>query len=575
MRAVACAAALAAFLGLFLTQPAAAGSDRSSRIVELGRRLFMDPTVSRSGRFSCASCHDPEHGFSDARRLSADENGETRRHSQPLLDLRDGSGMHWDGEFDTVKELLVARLDDPQAALDLARDVRTRHFEAARTRGESPHEGEYRKALQSLTPPYYGPAPTTPNPASRRGTAAGPVAIPVPLLLRLRSDDRYAEGFVRAFGSRTITVERVITALDAYVQTIRSGEAPYDRYLAGDPSALTPGQRRGLALFEGKANCAACHTPEGEDGARPLFRDDAFHNTGVTFKAVAMAFDGGLAADGGLGEMDFVRDHLGRFKTPSLRDVARRPPYMHDGSLATLQDVVRYYDRGGTPNLHLDAAIRPLHLDDAEVGDLVAFLEALSSDTRPALGPARAEPQRTRLRVVDLHGKAMGGLELSVRPCGDRLAGATLADSRPQPVVTDANGWVEFEFPPWTHVRLTAPGHEIQYDWPIPDYVTRMEVMAAPKDTVALKLTVPGGATPPAAVTAHLAGDQKSVVAVFKRVRSPGGREAVYVAAPRGRYGQTRVWLDYRPNRGVNAVREMDLSGGWTEPLDLRPAPEK
>jgi len=513
--------------------------------VELGRRLFMDPTVSRGGRFSCASCHEPERGFSDPRQFSVDETGKTRRHSQPVTDLAAEQPLHWDGEFASVRELLTARLAPRAEALEAARTTRTRHFTEAASSGRNPNATEFKRTIERLTPPYYGPEPTPGGPA------------PVPILLRLEEDDRYDAAFVAAFGSTTITTERLIDAMNAYVLSLHSGESAFDRYQAGDPDALTPRQRRGLALFTGKADCASCHTIDPKS-ARPTLSDGAFHNTGVTFRSAAMEFGGTLVMDGGAGEMSFVTTELGRFKTPPLRDVARRAPYMHDGSFATLEDVVRYYDHGGTPN----RLVRPLRLTGEEVKDLVAFLEALTGGERAGIGPALEGSRLTRIRVLDLEGRPLRWFAVEIRPAGDRLEGGRVGEM-PQVVRTDKEGVLAFEFPAWTHVQLVSPNHEIHYDWPIPDCVPAMTVMAAPRDKVALKIRAPRGSDLPTKLVANTGSG--GLVAVFHRVRKIGQDVGIYVAEPRVIKGPFAATLD-----GLGGPFAFDLSGGWAEPLDLR-----
>jgi len=517
--------------------------------VELGRRLFMDPTVSRGGRFACAACHDPERGFSDPRQFSVDETGTTRRHSQPVTDLAADQPLHWDGEFASVKELLTARLAPRADALAAALETRTRHFTEAASAGRNPNQSEFQKTISKLTPPYYGPEPTP----------GGPV--PVPILLRLAEDNRYDAAFISAFGTSTMTTDRLIEAMNAYVLSLHSGENAFDRYRAGDPGALTAQQRRGLALFTGKADCASCHAIDGKS-ARPKFTDNAFHNTGVAFRKAMMEFGGTLSIDGGAGEMSFVGGDLGRFKTPSLRDVARRAPYMHDGSLATLEDVVRYYDHGGTPNRFLDGLVRPLKLTDQEVKDLVAFLDALSGDERAGVGPTLEGSRLTRIRVLDLEGRPLRGFSVEIQPAGDRLEGGR-AREMPQIATTGKDGYLVFDFPAWTHVRLVAPNHEIHYDWLIPDSVPQMTVMAAPKGKVALKIRTPRASDLPAKIVASTGSG--GMVAVFHRVRKIGQDVAIYVAERRVVEGPFAATLG-----GLGGPFEFDLSGGWAEPLDLR-----
>jgi cytochrome c peroxidase len=154
----------------------------------------------------------------------------------------------------------------------------------------------------------------------------------------------------------------VAAALASYVRTIRSGESRFDRYSAGDSSALTKTEIAGLNLFRGKANCVACHVG-------PNFTDEQFHNTGIP-------------GDEGRFKITGNPDHRGAFKTPTLREIARSAPYMHDGSIPTLEAVIDHYSEGGRANPQLDPEIRPLRLTDAEKSALVAFLRTLSGQIR-------------------------------------------------------------------------------------------------------------------------------------------------------------------------------------------------
>lgn len=157
-------------------------------------------------------------------------------------------------------------------------------------------------------------------------------------------------------------------ALASYVRTILSGDAPYDRYLQGDRAALTDQQRAGLKLFTGKAGCASCHVG-------PNLTDERFHNTGI-----------GWPTDEGRFAVTRKLEDRGAFKTPSLREVALTPPFMHDGSLATLEDVIDFYDKGGKRNENLDTDIRELRVTPEERTALVAFLESLSGTVREGAG---------------------------------------------------------------------------------------------------------------------------------------------------------------------------------------------
>jgi cytochrome c peroxidase len=156
----------------------------------------------------------------------------------------------------------------------------------------------------------------------------------------------------------------IARALASYVRSILSGDSPLDRFVHGNRSALSAEEQRGLQLFRGKANCTACHIG-------PNFSDERFHNTGVAWRISP-------AADLGRFVISAKDEDRGAFKTPTLREVARTAPYMHDGSLATLEDVIDYYDRGGNQNPWLDPELRPLHLETENKRALVSFLRALS-----------------------------------------------------------------------------------------------------------------------------------------------------------------------------------------------------
>lgn len=153
-------------------------------------------------------------------------------------------------------------------------------------------------------------------------------------------------------------------ALATYVRTILSGDSPYDRFVNGDRGALSPEQQSGLAVFRGKGNCTACHTG-------PNFTDEQFHNTGVAWR------DGQLNDEGRSAISNDNRDQ-GAFKTPTLREIARTAPYMHDGSMSTLEDVVEFYSEGGRANPFLDPEIRPRRFTDEEKRALVSFLKSLT-----------------------------------------------------------------------------------------------------------------------------------------------------------------------------------------------------
>lgn len=182
----------------------------------------------------------------------------------------------------------------------------------------------------------------------------------------LLQDDRvYRTAFASVFDRSKPTVQHAALALASFVRTLVSGDAPADRFLVlGDSSALSLEAQRGFELFRFKAGCIRCHEP-------PRFTDELFHNTGVAWRDASFA-------DSGRSRVSGRAEDVGAFKTPTLRNTALTAPYMHDGSLMTLEEVVEFYDRGGTPNPHLDPLLRPLKLTATEKSDLIAFLRALT-----------------------------------------------------------------------------------------------------------------------------------------------------------------------------------------------------
>jgi cytochrome c peroxidase len=275
----------------------------ASARIAIGQRLFFDSALSRTRSLACASCHRPARAFADSTPRSRGVRGGTGRRNAPaIINRAYGTSFFWDGRAESLESQVLQPIQD-SLEMDLSIDE-----------------------------------------------AVG----------RLMTDAFYRDAFADAF-SEGITPTNVARALASYVRTIRSGDAPIDRYRAGDTSALSAQARRGQTLFLGKANCSACHVG-------PTFSDEQFHNTGVAAGT----------SDGGRSLVTGREEDRARFKTPTLREVARTAPYMHDGSLATLEEVVDFYNRGGRANLGLDREIKPLGLSVGEKADLVSFLRALS-----------------------------------------------------------------------------------------------------------------------------------------------------------------------------------------------------
>lgn len=292
-------------LGLDLYRPAPADSPTRPDRVALGRRLFHERRLSRDRSLACADCHRPERGFTDGRARSVGVEGRLGPRNVPTLVNRAwGKAFFWDGRESTLETQVLRPIEAP-LEMDLEVD----------------------RAVE-----------------------------------RLRRMPRYAEAFRASFG-RDVNRDDLGRALAAYVRTIEAGDSPYDRYALGQPDALPPEAKAGLALFRGRANCSACH-------AGPYLTDEDFHNTGVSWRQ--HPHDGGRAGVTGLAS------DRGKFKTPTLREVARTSPYMHDGSMATLDEVIDFYDRGGGPDPRRSAELRPLGLTPDEKAALRAFLESLS-----------------------------------------------------------------------------------------------------------------------------------------------------------------------------------------------------
>jgi cytochrome c peroxidase len=291
--------------------------------VRLGRWLFYDTRLSGDGTLSCATCHRPEYAFSEQRPVAVGMAGQRGRRKTPSL------------------VNLAAR-----TILEPDRDPGPSFF----------WDGRAKSLEEQVLVPIGDPAE---------------MGLPhAEMLARLSAIRGYRPYVQEAFGTETFTRERVAAALSDYVRTRRSGNAPYDRWAYGkDGSAMSERAQRGSDIFFFSGRCAVCH-------AGFNFSDGLFHNLGVGWDQATQTFkDEGRAAVTGVG------GDRGKFKTPGLRDVAKRAPYMHDGSLATLEDVVEFYNRGGVANPWRSARIaRPLNLSAEDAGALVEFLYALNGE---------------------------------------------------------------------------------------------------------------------------------------------------------------------------------------------------
>lgn len=318
-----------------------------TRRVSLGRQLFFDTRLSADGKVSCATCHRPDHAFSDLRPRSIGVHSrEGTRNAPSLLDVADHPHFFWDGRESALTTVV----------------------------------------LQPFT-----------NPVEMGLENAGA------LLDRIGATPGYRDTFASVFPTTGgLTADNAATALTTYLKSLRSGNSPYDRYRKGDSQALSMDAQAGLALFQGKATCHTCHRLDS--GAR--FTDDGFHHLGVNDAVFAgqvatliQRLEGQRAQLGrlvlsdkeiaGLGHFVASRKpaDLGSFRTPSLRNVDRTAPYMHDGSVATLEDAVdqEIYYRGLNQG-------RPLSLTVEERQQLIAFLRALSDGGAAAVAPGANKP---------------------------------------------------------------------------------------------------------------------------------------------------------------------------------------
>ena len=208
--------------------------------------------------------------------------------------------------------------------------------------------------------------------ASLEEQAKGPIQNPIEMgttheavVAKLRGIAGYQPLFQKVFGTADLTIDHVAMAIASYERTVLSGNSPYDRYKAGQKAAMTPAQIRGMGVYFDKAKCDQCH-----EGINLTL--NAYHNIGV----------GTGQPNPDIGRMEVTTNAAdwGAFKTPTLRDIARTAPYMHDGSVKTLEDVVEYYDKGGTPNRNLDERLKPLNLTAQEKKDLAGFLLAFNGE---------------------------------------------------------------------------------------------------------------------------------------------------------------------------------------------------
>jgi cytochrome c peroxidase len=310
---------------------------------ELGKQLYFDPRVSLDGTVSCATCHNPEKGWTDQLKTSVGIAGQVGGRNAPtVLNTAYGRTMFWDGRAPSLE-----------------------------AQAQGPIQNKIEMGDQSYKE----------------------------IIERLRTISGYTEQFQKVFGT-DVTLDGMAKAIATFERVAAlSGNSKYDRYTRGDLKALSDSEKRGMVLFglrlgqdeDGnpdplkadvvlqKAKCTLCH-------AGFNFTDEQFHNIGIGWDEKAGKFeDLGRFVIAPIGAKN--PSEYGAFKTPTVRDVANTAPYMHDGSLKTLEEVMDHYDKGGHPNPALDKDIVKLNLTAQEKADVVAFMKALTGEERKVAMP--------------------------------------------------------------------------------------------------------------------------------------------------------------------------------------------
>lgn len=304
--------------------PIPADNPPTAETIALGRKLYYDTRLSKDNTVSCATCHSPAFGFGDGQPVSTGVGKQKGGRSAPtVINSAYYTLQFWDGRAPSLEE-----------------------------------------------------------------QAAGPIANPIEMaethdsvVAKLNADATYKALFEKAYGPGPATIEKVKQSIASFERTVLAGNSPFDKYqYGGDKKAMSPAAIRGLAIFKdpAKGNCAVCHTIEEKYA---LFTDNKFHNLGVGLNARGELTD--------MGRHDATKNEAdrGAFKTPTLRNIAQTAPYLHDGSHKTLRDVVDFYVGGGNSNPQLDKEIKTLKLNERDRADLVAFMEALTGELPPDVGP--------------------------------------------------------------------------------------------------------------------------------------------------------------------------------------------
>ena len=313
-----------------------ANNPQSEEKVILGQKLFNDPRLSADGTISCASCHQSGKAFTDGLPQAKGFRGQMGNRNAPtLVNAAYFKSFFHDGRAASLEQQALGLLTSP--------------------------------IEHGLTDPEQ-------------------------ILAVIRQDFDYLKSFLDIFGitAEKITTEHLAKAIASYERTLISANTPFDRYyFKAERQLLNESEARGLRTFRRKGNCANCHEISWDHA---LFTDNRFYNIGIGFEHLKPFFPSLLTlkkenrslsplqkSELGRFNVTGLTTDMGKFKTPTLRNIALTAPYMHDGSLKTLREVVDYYDKGGEQNRFLDPAIFPLELTEQEKVDLVAFMRKLTS----------------------------------------------------------------------------------------------------------------------------------------------------------------------------------------------------
>ncbi|MFC2103406.1 cytochrome-c peroxidase [Bacteroidota bacterium] len=274
--------------------------------IALGRDLFFDRRLSVDGTVSCDFCHSPLLGFSDGRYYATGVFGlKSKRNTITSLNRIFGQEYFWDGRAKSIEEVVTDHIEDKSV---------------------------FGNKLENV------------------------VRI-------LSKDEKYQEKFDNVF-SQEINPDGISKAIASFVRTLISGNSPYDKYVAGNKSALSESAKNGMKLFfSDRLKCSVCHSG-------PNFTDEKYHNNGTKIDSLNQDFGRYLVTN--------KEDDRGKFRTPTLRDISRSSPYMHNGSLKGIDALIDFYNKGGIPNQYQNPIIKPLHLNKEEKADLKSFLRSLT-----------------------------------------------------------------------------------------------------------------------------------------------------------------------------------------------------